>query len=221
MARDDAHFYRPGEGTGLAHDPFNAIVGPRPIGWISTRSRGGVANLAPYSFFNGFNYHPPIIGFASVGWKDSVANISETGDFVWNLATRELATAMNESSASIPADADEFARSGLTAVDSTLVKSPRVLESPVNFECRCTQLIRLENQSGEAVDTWLTLGEVVAVHIDRSCLINGSYDTVGPGPILRAGGPAAYVHVTSDAVFTMARPDDAGRTQKAERTPTD
>ena len=93
MAGDGAHFYRPAEGTGLPHDPFNAIVGPRPIGWISTRDADGVRNLAPYSFFNGFNYRPPIIGFASVGWKDSVANIEATGEFVWNLATRELATA--------------------------------------------------------------------------------------------------------------------------------
>ena len=91
MANDDAHYYRTADGTGLPHDPFNAIVGPRPIGWISTRSEQGVHNLAPYSFFNGFNYRPPIVGFASIGWKDTVANINATENFVWNLATRELA----------------------------------------------------------------------------------------------------------------------------------
>ena len=102
MAGPEAHFYLTAEGTGLPHDPFNAIVGPRPIGWISTVNPEGVRNLAPYSFFNGFNYRPPIIGFSSVGWKDSVANIEATGEFVWNLATRDLAVAMNETSASLP-----------------------------------------------------------------------------------------------------------------------
>ena len=101
--------YQPRAGHGLPHDPLNAIIGPRPIGWISSVSSSGQHNLAPYSFFNCFNYHPPIIGFASSGWKDSVRNIAETKEFVWNLATRPLAEAMNESSASLPADQDEFA----------------------------------------------------------------------------------------------------------------
>lgn len=101
--------YQPRAGHGLPHDPLNAIIGPRPIGWISSVSSSGQHNLAPYSFFNCFNYHPPIIGFASSGWKDSVRNIAENKEFVWNLATRPLAEAMNESSASLPADQDEFA----------------------------------------------------------------------------------------------------------------
>src|SRR5690349_2361 len=143
MATADAHFYRPADGTGLPHDPFNAIIGPRPIGWISTVSADGTPNLAPYSFFNGFNYHPPIVGFASIGWKDSVANIDATGEFVWNLATRALSTAMNETSAAVAPDEDEFVRSGLTPVPATLVAPPRVLESPVNFECVVTQQIQL------------------------------------------------------------------------------
>lgn len=96
---DDIHFYQPSAGHGLAHDPFNALVAPRPIGWISSRSRDGVLNLAPYSFFNAFNYKPPLVGFASVGYKDSVRNIEETGEFGWNLATRPLAEAMNQSCA--------------------------------------------------------------------------------------------------------------------------
>lgn len=206
MAGSDAHFYRPAEGTGLPHDPFNAIVGPRPIGWISSHDAAGVRNLAPYSFFNGFNYHPPIVGFASVGWKDSVANIDATGDFVWNLATRELATAMNATSASLPSDEDEFDRSGLTAVPSAVVASSRVLESPVNFECQLTQLIRLQDTEGADVDTWLVLGQVVAVHIDRQWLVDGVYDTAGPRPILRSGGPANYSEIGPDSVFSMVRP---------------
>lgn len=208
MAGDNAHFYRTAEGTGLPHDPFNAIVGPRPIGWISTLGVDGTRNLAPYSFFNGFNYRPPLIGFASIGWKDSVANIEATGDFVWNLATRDLADAMNETSASIPAAEDEFERSGLTAVDSVVVAAPRVLESPVNFECQLTQLIRLTDVHGEQLDTWLVLGQVMAVHIDRDLLVDGVYDTSAPSPILRAGGPGDYAAVTPAAMFTMIRPDD-------------
>lgn len=208
MARDDAHFYETAQGTGLPHDPFNAIVGPRPIGWISSLSASGTRNLAPYSFFNGFNYRPAIVGFSSIGWKDSVANASATGDFVWNLATRDLAGPMNETSASIPSDQDEFTRSGLTPVPSRLVGSPRVLESPVNFECRLTQLIRLTDVDGTDVDTWLVLGQVVAVHIDRERLIDGVYDTYGARPILRAGGPADYAEIGPESKFAMTRPDD-------------
>lgn len=206
MAGADAHFYRTADGTGLPHDPFNAIVGPRPIGWISTRDVNGVRNVAPYSFFNGFNYIPPIIGFASVGWKDSVANIEATGEFVWNLATRELAAMMNETAASLPADEDEFVRGGVTPVDSVEVAAPRVMESPVNFECRLTQLTQLRDVAGEGIDTWLVLGQVVAVHIDRRWLVDGIYDTAGPQPILRGGGPATYFEVTPDSVFQMIRP---------------
>lgn len=206
MAGSDAHYYRPAEGTGLPHDPFNAVIGPRPIGWISTRDADGARNLAPYSFFNGFNYRPPIIGFASVGWKDSVANIEATGEFVWNLATRELASAMNETSATLARTEDEFVRGGLTPVDSTLIGAPRVLESPVNFECRLTQLIQLEDIEGNSVDTWMVLGQVVAAHIDREWLVDGVYDTAGPRPILRAGGPANYSEIGPETVFKMTRP---------------
>ncbi|MEH3133260.1 MAG: flavin reductase family protein [Mycolicibacterium neoaurum] len=207
MAGPEAHFYLTAEGTGLPHDPFNAIVGPRPIGWISTVNAHGVRNLAPYSFFNGFNYRPPIIGFSSVGWKDSVANIEATGEFVWNLATRELAVAMNETSASLPPDEDEFVRAGLTAAPSRTVAAPRVLESPVNFECALTQMIQLRDIAGDPVDTWMVLGQVIAVHIDRQWLVDGVYDTTGPRPILRAGGPASYSEAGPDGVFTMERPN--------------
>lgn len=206
MAGSDAHFYRPAEGTGLPHDPFNAIVGPRPIGWISSASRNGVRNLAPYSFFNGFNYHPPIIGFSSIGWKDTVANVDATGEFVWNLATRPLATQMNATAASLAAERDEFDDAGLTPVPSTVVSTPRVLESPVNFECQLTQITRLQRADGTTVDTWLVLGEVVAVHIDRALLTDGVYDTANPRPILRAGGPASYAEISPDTMFEMTRP---------------
>ena len=206
MAGSDAHFYRPAEGTGLPHDPFNAIVGPRPIGWISSADRNGTRNLAPYSFFNGFNYGPPIVGFSSIGWKDTVANVDATGEFVWNLATRSLATQMNETAASLPAERDEFEDAGLTPVPSTVVSTPRVLESPVNFECQLTQLTQLKRADGTAVDTWLVLGDVVAGHFDRAWLTDGVDYTAAPRPILRAGGPASYAEISPDSMFEMIRP---------------
>lgn len=148
-----SYYYEPARGHGLPHDPLNAIIGPRPIGWIASQDGAGHRNLAPYSFFNCFNYRPPIIGFSSNGWKDSVKNIAETKEFVWNLATRDLAVAMNETSASLPHDEDEFVRAGLTAAPSRLVRAPRVAESPVNFECRLSQCIQLTSASGEPIDT--------------------------------------------------------------------
>lgn len=147
------YFYQPSQGHGLPHDPLNAIIGPRPIGWISSCDKAGQLNLAPYSFFNCFNYRPPIIGFSSNGWKDSVRNITETEEFVWNLATRDLAEAMNETSATLPHGEDEFTFAGLTPVASQLVRSPRVAESPVNFECRLSQCIQLTGADGTPIDT--------------------------------------------------------------------
>ncbi len=200
------HSYDPKVGHGLKHDPLNAIVAPRPIGWISTISAQGVRNLAPYSFFNAFNYRPPIIGFSSTSWKDSVRNIEETGQFVWNLATRPLAQAVNISSATVAEDVDEFDLAGLTPAASQRVAPPRVAESPVAFECRLTQLIRLTDAEGAPIDAWLTLGEVVMVHIDQALLIDGVYDTVAAEPILRGGGPADYFTVGEAQKFQMRRP---------------
>ena len=199
------HFYEPAEGHRLRHDPLNSIVAPRPIGWIASLSADGRRNLAPYSFFNLFNYRPPIIGFASVGWKDSVANVEASKEFVWNLATRPLAEAMNISSTS-ERDKDEFALAGLEAAPSRIVRPPRVALSPVSFECRLTQLIRLHDLQGQDLDTWLVLGEVVGVHIDRAMLEDGVYQTARAAPISRGGGPADYFETTGDALFHMARP---------------
>ncbi len=147
------YFYQPSQGHGLPHDPLNAIIGPRPIGWIASRDSNGRHNPAPYSFFNCFNYHPPIIGFASSGWKDSVRNIVETGEFVWNLTTLELAGAMNETSASLPHGEDEFFAAGLNKADSRIVSVPRVAQSPVNFECRLSQTLQLTTADGAPVET--------------------------------------------------------------------
>lgn len=200
--------YQPALGHGLAHDPLNAIIGPRPIGWIASQDSAGHPNLAPYSFFNCFNYRPPIIGFASVGWKDSVRNITSTGVFVWNLATRPLAEAMNQTSATLPYGEDEFSFAGLTPLPGMQVNAPRIAQSPVNFECRLSQTLQLTTASGARTETWLILGEVVAVHIDETLLEDGCYQTARAQPILRAGGPSAYYAINDDQRFDMIRPDD-------------
>jgi flavin reductase (DIM6/NTAB) family NADH-FMN oxidoreductase RutF len=206
MADDTAHFYEPRNGHGLRHDPFNSIVAPRPIGWVSSRSAAGAVNLAPYSFFNAFNYIPPIVGFASIGWKDSVGNIAETGEFCWNLAVEALAEAMNLTCTPAPAEIDEFEVAGLTHAPSRLISPPRVRESPVNFECKVTQILRLRTAAGDEVNTWLVLGEVIAVHIDRSVIDEGAYDILAARPIMRAGGRADYFRITREDHFEMLRP---------------
>ena len=205
---DASHFhsYTPAEGHGLAHDPLNAIVGPRPIGWISTLGADGVRNLAPYSFFNLFSYTPPIIGFCSIGEKDSLNNARETGAFVWNLVTRAQAEAMNMSCAAVRADVDEFALAGLDALPSDVVAPPRVAGSPVQFECRVTQIVRLAALSGAPTASWMVFGEAVRIHIDPACIVEGVYRTALPEPILRGGGPADYFAVTGDRRFEMRRP---------------
>ena len=198
------HFYRPSEGHGLRHDPFNAIVGPRPIGWIASQDGQGRRNLAPYSFFNAFNYVPPIVGFASIGAKDTLRNVRETGEFSWNLATRALAERMNQSCAAVPPEVDEFALAGLTPVASREIAVPRVAESPVSFECRVSQIVQLQGAAGHKVDTWLVLGEVVAVHIAHELLRDGVYDTAAAHPILRGGGAGDYFELGER--FVMRRP---------------
>ena len=203
----DYHFYRPEDGHRLAHSPLNAIVAPRPIGWISTIGQDGTRNLAPYSFFNLINYDPPLITFASSEWKDTVANIEATGEFVWNLATRAQAEAMNATSASVEAGVDEFALAQLDTLPSSIVKPPRVAGSPVHFECKMTQLIRLEDRHGDELDQWLVIGEAVGIHIDPAMLEDGVYQTARPVPITRGGGPADYFAITQDALFRMKRPD--------------
>jgi flavin reductase (DIM6/NTAB) family NADH-FMN oxidoreductase RutF len=199
------HFYEPKDGHRLAHDPLNAIVAPRPIGWIGSVSGEGARNLAPYSFFNVLNYRPPLVGYSSMGWKHSVANVAETGCFTWNLATRALAEAMNATSTTRALD--EFAQAGLEAAPSRLIAAPRVAASPVSFECRLTQIVRLTDHDGGPLDQWLVIGEAVGIHIDTAMLEDGVYQTARPRPILRGGGPADYFEITEDRLFRMMRPD--------------
>jgi flavin reductase (DIM6/NTAB) family NADH-FMN oxidoreductase RutF len=207
VADMDLHYYEPKNGHGLKHDPFNAIIAPRPIGWISSRDAKGNVNLAPYSFFNAFCYHPPIIGFSSTSKKDSVHNIEETGEFVWNLATMDLAKQMNATAAHVARDVNEFAIAGLTAVPGKLVNVPRVVESPVSFECKVSQIIQLQGANGQKAQAWLTLGEVVAVHIDKAMIKDGVYQTALARPIVRAGRRGDYFEIRPEAMFEMVRPD--------------
>lgn len=202
----DFHSYAVRDGHGLPHNPLKAIIAPRPIGWMSTLSSAGIANLAPYSFFNIINDVPPLVMFASTGHKDSVTNIEATGAFVFNLATRPLAEKMNVTSAMFPPEVDEFEAAGLTKAPSLLVKPPRVAESPAALECRAVEVRQLRDLDGQPVDGWLTIGQIVAVHIDRACLVDGIYRTELARPILRAGYEADYWELTPAGHFTMRRP---------------
>jgi len=198
------HFYEPAKGHGLVHDPFKAIVAPRPIGWISTCDREGRVNLAPYSFFNAVCDRPPMVMFSSGGWKDSVSNIQETQEFVCNLVTRSLAEKMNLTSAALPHGVNEFEFAGLAAAPSQVVAPPRVADAPAALECRLSEIIRLHDAAGTVLDHYVTIGEVVGVHIDSAFLKDGLFDLLATHPIQRAGYTADYTEATVG--FKMVRP---------------
>ena len=200
----DYYFYEPARGHGLSHDPFKAIVAPRPIGWISSQDRQGRVNLAPYSFYNAFGDNPPIVGFSSGGRKDSIRNIEETGEFVANLVTKWLAAAMNQTSAPVAHDVDEMALAGLTPAPCRVVAVPRVAESPAALECKLLQIVRLHDLEGRPLEQYLAIGQVVGVHIAPAYLKNGIFDVTAAQPIMRAGYRADYVE--AGAMFEMIRP---------------
>ncbi|KTT18953.1 flavin reductase family protein [Pseudacidovorax intermedius] len=201
---DDRYFYEPRHGHGLAHNPIASIVGPRPIGWISTVGEDGRLNLAPYSFFGIFNYAPPIVAFASDGVKDSLANALRLGEFVVNTVTEELAEAMNVSSTS--ARKDEFVLAGLASAPSRLLRTPRVARSPVALECRVIEGKQLRDVHGDTVDSWLLMGEVVGVSVDSRLVASGTFDWTDIRRVLRAGGPSDYHWVGSENLMRMRRP---------------
>lgn len=200
-------FYRPEDGHGLPHNPFNAIVTPRPIGWISTRGTDGTDNLAPYSFFNAVAYVPPQVMFASTGTKpdrdgtkDSVTNIRETGVFCVNIVQSDMRDAMNATSATLPAGGNEFAHAGLDQTDCTTIACARVATAPAAFECKLTQIVPLQ---GEA--NYLVLGEVIGVHMRDDCIVDGRFDVSTFKPLARLGYRDYSV---VDNVFELGRPDD-------------
>jgi len=201
-------FYEPRNGHDLPHNPFNAIVLPRPIGWISTLDEGGRVNLAPFSFFNAVAYTPPQVMFATTaahyegGHKDSMRNALASGEFVANLATYSLREAVNLTSTPAPRGVDELGLAGLTAVPSRLVAPPRVAESPVQLECRVVSSIELP--TGDAADpNTVVFGEVVGVHIADDVIVDGLVDVRLLRPIGRLGY-REYVDVTDS--FAMTRP---------------
>jgi flavin reductase (DIM6/NTAB) family NADH-FMN oxidoreductase RutF len=200
----DFYFYQPALGHGLPHDPFKAIVAPRPIGWISTVDRHGCVNLAPYSFYNAFGDNPPIVGFSSGGRKDSIRNIEDTGEFVANFVTKTIAQAMNQTSAAVPRDVNEMALSGLTPAPCRIVAAPRVAESPAALECKLLQIVHLHDLNGKPLEQYLAIGQVVGVHIATTHLKNGLFDSVAAQPIMRTGYQNDYVEA-GDA-FQMIRP---------------
>jgi flavin reductase (DIM6/NTAB) family NADH-FMN oxidoreductase RutF len=198
------YFYEPKLGHGLAHDPFKAIVAPRPIGWISTRDKEGQLNLAPYSFFNAISTFPPIVAFCSEGWKDSVSNAQATGEFVTNFVSRSLAERMNLTSKAVEHGINEMELAGLSAAPGVCVDVPHVAEAPAALECKLLQIIQLHDIDGKALENWLTIGQVVGVHIDSQYLHDGIFDTLAASPILRAGYRADYAVITE--MFQMSRP---------------
>ena len=198
-------FYEPKNGHGLLHNPFNAIVTPRPIGWISTRGADGHDNLAPYSFFNAVAYVPPQVMFASTGTKqdrdgtkDSVANIRETGVFVVNIVSLALKDAMNMTSGTWDKTVDEFTLAALEKVESQTINCARVAAAPAALECKLTQIIQLEGENNT-----LVLGEVTGVYMSDACLKDGIFDVTSFQPLARLGYKD---YTTVSDVFSLKRP---------------
>ena len=188
---------------GLPHDPFKAIVTPRPIGWVTTIGKTGAINLAPYSYFNAVSSRPPCVMFASEGYKDSVANIAETGEFVCNLATWDLRAEVNQTSATFPRGVNEMTEAGLEPVPSRLVKPPRVKRAPCAMECRLLQIVPLHDLSGKPFDRHVTIGQVIGIHIDERFIKNGILDTAAMQPIARCG---YHEYAVVESLFEMVRP---------------
>jgi flavin reductase (DIM6/NTAB) family NADH-FMN oxidoreductase RutF len=190
----------------LPRDPFKAIVAPRPIGWISTRALDGRVNLAPYSFFNAFNSVPPIVGFSSEGCKDSASFARDSGEFVANLASRDLMQAMNQTSASLPRGDSEFTYAGLAMAPCRLVRAPRVAEAHAALECKVVEIVPLKSARGEPIDSYLVLGEVVAFHIDDALIRDGRFDTAAAQPLARCG---YQDYAVVESLIALARPTGA------------
>jgi flavin reductase (DIM6/NTAB) family NADH-FMN oxidoreductase RutF len=193
---------------GLPHDPVKALVAPRPIGWVTTMSAQGEINLSPYSFFNMIAERPQMVAFSSVGYKDAVAFIDETHEFVWNLATFDLREAMNVTSAPFARGDNEMIRAQLEPAPARLVRPPRVARSPAALECKHVRTIQLETRDGRAMDQYLVIGEVVGVHIEDRFIVDGLVDTGAMRPIMRAGYHDYFV-ATPETKFSLRRPTTA------------
>ncbi len=201
-------FYEPRLGHGLPHDPFKACIAPRPIGWISTLSRSGIVNLAPFSYFNAVLDFPPTVMFSASGshrdggLKDTAQNAEETGEFVYNMATWDLREAMNLTSAAFGREVDEFDFAKLEKTPSRLVRPPRVLASPIHLECRTIQVLALPTSRPD-IQNRVVFGEVVGVHIDERVLVDGQVDLTLVRPIARCG---YNDYAVVDSLFSIRRP---------------
>lgn len=200
-------FYRPEDGHGLPHNPFNAIVTPRPIGWISTRGTDGSENLAPYSFFNAVAYEPPQVMFASTsakpdrdGTKDTVANIRDTEVFCVNIVEYEMRDAMNVSSGPYERETDEFTLAGLERSSCEQIACSRVSGAPASLECKLTQIVKLPGEANYTV-----FGEVVGVHLRDDCLVDGIFDVMAFNPLARMG---YRDYTTVRERFSLKRPGE-------------
>ncbi len=189
--------------TLFPHDPFKGMIIPRPVGWISTMSRSGALNLAPYSYFNGFSSTPMIVGFSSEGEKDSQAFAAETGEFVWSMATYALREQMNATAAPLERGRSEFEHAGLDTEPSRLVRPPRVRGSPAALECKVTQAIRLVDKEGRDATRVLVLGQVVGMHVDERFVKDGRLDAVAMQTIARCGYDE---YTVVERIFRMTRP---------------
>lgn len=197
--------YRTDGPHGLARNPLKAIVAPRPIAWVSTLSAEGGGNLAPYSFFNMINDVPPMIMFSSTGYKDSVRNIVATGEFALSMVSHGLAERMNITSADFPPEIDEFDAAGLVRFPSVAIRPCGVAGSPAILECRSVEVRQLKDQQGAEIDSWMVIGEIVAVHLDRTCLADGRFRTELAVPVLRAGYADEYWSIGPQGKFLMRR----------------
>ena len=200
-------FYRPEDGHGLKHNPFNAVVTPRPIGWISTRGADGSENLAPYSFFNAVAYEPPQVMFASTstkpdrdGTKDSIANIRDTGVFCVNIVEYEMRDVMNVTSGPWERETDEFTKAGIDRAPCETIAASRVAGAPASLECKLTQIVQLP---GEA--NFVAFGEVTGVHLRDDCVVDGMFDILTYQPLTRLGY-RDYSRITE--VFELKRPGE-------------
>ncbi len=201
-------FYKPAEGHGLPHNPFNAIVSPRPIAWLSTRAGDGTENLAPYSFFNAIAYTPPQVMFASTGakpdrnrGKDTLANIEDSGVFCINIVEYAAREAMNVTSGSYPRETDEFAIAQLERAECETIACSRVVGAPAALECRLNRVVPLLGEGN-----FLVLGEVTGVHMRDDCVVEGRFDVTRFQPLARLGYKD-YSFVQE--VFEMTRPGQA------------
>jgi flavin reductase (DIM6/NTAB) family NADH-FMN oxidoreductase RutF len=206
LQEDAFHFYQPEKGHRLPHDPFKAIVCPRPIGWISTCDTQGQPNIAPYSFFNAISDAPPMIAFASDGWKDSARNAETTGEFAFNFVTRDLAEKMNQSSIMHERGVDEFFEAAIEKRACRIINAPCVAGSPAVLECRVVNVLELNQLDGKRTEYKLVIGQVVGVLLDRAFIRDGVFDFASTRPVMRAGYRGNYVQITPEAVFEMTRP---------------